>query len=324
MTFPYQLLCGLAFFGLFQCLAQEHSYRCPPCASDCHSTLYNDPGVCPVCNMNLVKVTPSQYEGYTKEEVLIKNGAIELNAAYYSPINQDKMKAVLIIVHGSAPSTYEDVGYYTRIGTKLGMSVLAFDKRGVGKSGGTYEYFTVKGSKEWFNLLASDVLACLSWLKDRPELQQAKFGLLGGSQAGWIMPLAASQTKDIDFIIIGEGVSVSAGEEHYFSELTGDGDENGMSIQEAHRKLQDFDGEKGFDPRNILRNMETKALWFLGTKDPVIPVDATLEGLKRINNPNFKVVVLPDGNHNFKNTKTGEPYNLIDFIEPWLIEIGVL
>ena len=319
----YKIIVVFLVLGALGFNLTDKTYRCPPCESNCHSIVYDNPGICPVCDMALVEIKHHQFDGYQKREVTIKNGDIALNAAYYSPANQGKIRAALIIVHGSAPSTYEDVSYYTRLGTKLGMAVLAFDKRGVGKSSGTYEYFTVEGSNEWFDLLASDVLACLTWLKSEPELRNAKFGLLGGSQAGWIMPLAASKTQNVDFMIIGEGVSVSAGEEHYFSQLTEDGGENGISIQEAHKKLQNFNGERGFDPRNILKDMDAMALWFLGTNDPVIPVDATLETLNQIDNPNFKVVLLPDGDHNFRNTRTGETYNLIDFIEPWLVEIGV-
>ncbi len=313
------------FFWFLSCIhGQNKTYRCPPCASDCHDKVYHEPRVCPVCNMELITDPHSEYEGYQKEEVRIFNDSIVLNAAYYSPIHTEELKAALIIVHGSAPSTYEDVSFYTRLGTQLGMAVLAFDKRGVGKSSGTYEYFNVSRSEAWFNVLASDVLACVEWLKSRPELEKAKLGLLGGSQAGWIMPLAASKSNHVDFIIIGEGVSVSAGEEHFFSQLTGDGNENGISIQDAHEKLKNFDGKRGFDPRSILEKLQTNTLWFFGTNDPVIPVDASIDELNHLNKSNFKVVLLPNGDHNFVNTQTNKRYDLISYIKPWLIQIGVL
>lgn len=315
----------LGFFWLLSCAhGQNKTYRCPPCASDCHNQTFEQPGTCPVCTMELITEQQSKYDGYTKEEVRIVNDSLALNAAYYSPINPKEIKAVLVIVHGSAPSTYEDVSFYTRLGTQLGMAVLAFDKRGVGKSGGTYENFSVSGSEKWFNLLASDVLACVKWLKSRPELQKAKLGLLGGSQAGWIMPLAASKSTNIDFIIIGEGVAVSAGEEHFFSQLTGDGDENGISIEEANKKLKDFDGERGFDPKAILEQLNIPVLWFLGTNDPVIPVDATLSELNRMDKSNFTVQILEDGDHNFMNTRTNERFNLLFYIKPWLQKLNAL
>ncbi len=274
--------------------------------------------------MPLIKITNTEFKGYGKEEVVIQNGAVRLNAAYYTPLNKSEIQGVLVVVHGSAPSTYEDVTYYTRIGTKLGMAVLAYDKRGVGKSEGRYQFFSVEGSEKWFNLLASDVLACVSWLKHRPELGKAKLGLIGGSQAGWIMPLAASKNNNIKFMVIGEGVAVSAGEEHYFSQLTGDGDVNGLTIAEAHSKLQYFNGSKGFNPRSVLKNLRAKTLWILGTEDPVIPVDATINELERISNPNFQIQLLEYGNHDFVNTKTGKSYDLLDYLAPWLTEIGVL
>ncbi|WP_211341817.1 prolyl oligopeptidase family serine peptidase [Ulvibacterium marinum] len=314
---------ALVYLGLIQ--AQHTTgYRCPPCNSNCHTVQYENPGDCPVCAMPLIKITNTQFKGYDKEEVVIQNGGIRLNAAYYTPQNNSEIQGVLVVVHGSAPSTYEDVTYYTRIGTKLVMAVLAYDKRGVGKSEGRYQFFSVDGSEKWFNLLASDALACVSWLKNRPELGKAKLGLVGGSQAGWIMPLAASKNDTIKFIIIGEGVAVSAGEEHYFSQLTGDGDVKKLTIAEAHSKLQYFKGAKGFDPRSILKNLKTKTLWILGTKDPVIPVDATINELKRINNPNFQIQLLEYGNHDFVNTKTRKSYDLLDYLVPWLTEIGVL
>jgi uncharacterized protein len=197
------IACSIAY-------SQDHKYYCPPCPSDCHKEQYEEPGKSPTCGMQLVERTVDSFDGYEKISVKIKSGDISLNAAYYSPIIKSTANASVVIVHGSAPSTYDDVAYYTSIATKLGMSVLAFDKRGCGESDGEYQYFTVDGSKAWFNLLAQDVNACLKWLKDQPEINGQKIGLFGGSQAGWIMPLVASQNATVSFIISGEGATVSA------------------------------------------------------------------------------------------------------------------
>jgi hypothetical protein len=318
-TISNRLLAIFVFLSISCSFGQKNQYRCPPCPFDCHNGFFDQPGQCPVCQMELVKVTPSEYDGYTKEELYIinKKDSISLNAALYLP-EDNKIQGILIIAHGSAPTTYEDVSYYIKLGTKLNMGVLAFDKRGVGKSTGEYESFTVERSQEWFDLLASDVVSAIEWVKTRSDLNTSKVGLLGGSQAGWIMPLAASQSKDVDFIIIGEGVSLSAGEEHYFSQLTGDGSGQGISIHEADKLLQNFKGEKGYDPREILKKLQVKTLWILGTSDPVIPVDATIRVLKELDNPNFRIEILKYGNHDFVNVETGESYNLVPLIESWL------
>jgi len=274
--------------------------------------------------MELVSRKNAVYENYLMRSVKIKNEDVELNGAYYVPEGVHANLAAVVIVHGSAPDTYEDVAFYTRLATKLRMAVLAFDKRGAGESSGKYQQFTVEGSIDWFALLASDVVAWTQWIKGQPEIDKSKIGLLGGSQAGWIMPLAAAQDTAIRFIISGEGVSVSAGEENFFSQLTYDGGPNGMAIQKADEKLKNFEGPFGFDPRYVLSKLDANMLWFFGTEDPVIPVDASLRELKKINNDHFKVVILPHGNHNFRNVQTGERYDLAPYIKPWLERLGIL
>lgn len=305
--------------------SQKGEYYCPPCPSDCHNERYEKLGACPTCDMQLIKNRTSEsFEDYKKQDLKIASGDITLNAAYYSPVNGTTTNAAVVIVHGSAPTTYDDVGLYTDMATKLGMSVLAFDKRGCGESGGVYEYFTVEGSKEWFDLLALDVIACLNWLKNQSEIDAHKIGLLGGSQAGWIMPLVASKDTTASFIISGEGPAISAGEEAFHSDLTGDGSGEGLSIDKADKKLKLFNGEPGFDPKPILKNLSTKILWFFGTKDDVIPVNASIEVLNDMNNKNYKIVILPNGDHNFRNIETGVRYDLTVQIEPWLKQIGIL
>ena len=138
------------------------------------------------------------------------------------------------------------------------------------------------------------------------------------------MPLSASKNPVVDFIITGEGAAVSAGEEAFHSDLTGDGSGNGIPIKEADKKLKMFDGERGFDPRNILENLNAKTLWIFGTMDDVIPVDASIEALNKINNDNFEIIILPNGDHNFYNVETEIRYDLTKYIEPWLIKIGIL
>lgn len=297
-----------------------NSYVCPPCPFGCDDEVYDRPGTCHVCQMELVKQQEAEYQDYVKSTFFIPNGDVQIYAAYYMPMHKKNIKGAILVSHGSAPTTHEDVGYYTKLATQLGMAVLTYDKRGCGKSTGTYESFEVARSQVWFEMLSSDLLACLNWLEGREELTGKKIGLFGGSQAGWIMPLAASKTDKMDFMIIGEGVSVSAGEEHYFSELSGDGNESqsNLSILESDRKLLDFEGELGFDPRGILKKLPVRTLWFFGSNDPVIPVDASLRTLNALNNPNFDVQILEYGDHNFMNTKTGNRHDLLEYIRPWL------
>jgi hypothetical protein len=51
-------------------------------------------------------------------------------------------------------------------------------------------------------------------LSKQQGIDPERIGLIGGSQAGWIMPLAASQEPLVRFIIAGAGVPLSAGAEN--------------------------------------------------------------------------------------------------------------
>jgi pimeloyl-ACP methyl ester carboxylesterase len=85
------------------------------------------------------------------------------------------------------------------------VAVLGYDKRGVGESTGDWNAAS-------FDALAGDVVAAFEYLKTRPDIDASQIGLLGISQAGWIMPLAAVRAKDMAFLISISGAGVSAAE----------------------------------------------------------------------------------------------------------------
>jgi hypothetical protein len=76
-------------------------------------------------------------------------------------------------------------------------------ERGVGESTGDWNTAS-------FDDLAGDVVAAFEYLKTRRDIDQAQIGVLGISQAGWIMPLAAVRAKDLAFLISISGAGVPA------------------------------------------------------------------------------------------------------------------
>ena len=83
--------------------------------------------------------------------------------------------------------------------------MLGYDKRGVGESTGDWNAATYED-------LAGDAISAVEYLKTRRDIDAAQIGLLGISQAGWIMPLAAIRTKDIAFLISVSGAGIPASE----------------------------------------------------------------------------------------------------------------
>src|SRR5947208_3248538 len=132
------------------------------------------------------------------------NGAVELAGTLIRPNVAGKHPAV-ILVHGSGPESRDYVLPFARFLVRRGMAILAYDKRGVGGSTGDWNTAS-------FDDLAGDVVAAFRYLKTRRDIDAGQIGLLGVSQAGWIMPLAAVRATDMAFLISVSGAGVPAAE----------------------------------------------------------------------------------------------------------------
>lgn len=139
-----------------------------------------------------------------QEDVRFSNGTIQLAGTLISPNTGGKHPAV-ILVHGSGAENREFILPFARFLVRHGMAILGYDKRGVGGSTGDWNTAS-------FDELAGDVLAAFEYLKMRPDIDSGQIGLLGVSQAGWIMPLAAIRAKDIAFLISVSGAGITAEE----------------------------------------------------------------------------------------------------------------
>jgi uncharacterized protein len=240
----------------------------------------------------------------------------------------------VVLVHGSGEITGRHLmdGPGRRL-IELGFVVLAYDKRGVGQSTGEYEMIGPSNSVRMFDLLAADALAGVDALRRRSDVDAARIGLVGFSQAGWIAPLAASRSRDVAFLVIVSGPAVSVGEEIAYSRLAGEdpGSEQGVADADIERRMREFKGPPGYDPLPVLKTLATPSLWILGEKDRSIPLAKTvtiLTDLARTRGRPISVHVIPGVNHELMKPSTGRarasgaPANP-DFwrpIEAWLRE----
>ncbi|HAC90201.1 MAG TPA: alpha/beta hydrolase, partial [Planctomycetaceae bacterium] len=78
------------------------------------------------------------------------------------------------------------------------IGVFVYDKRGTGRSDGKYT--------QNFHLLADDAVAAMSEARRLAGDRASEFGFEGGSQAGWIIPLAAHKSQP-DFQVIAYGLA---------------------------------------------------------------------------------------------------------------------
>lgn len=83
--------------------------------------------------------------------------------------------------------------------TRNGIAVLRVDDRGIGGS----DTGSLSATSENF---AEDVLAGVSFLKQRKEIDPKMIGLIGHSEGGMIAPMVAARSKDVAFIVLLAGL----------------------------------------------------------------------------------------------------------------------
>ncbi len=262
------------------------------------------------------------------EQVRIPSRGAELAATISLPRWGSGPFPAIVTVHGSGPRSAQDSRIVWRNLVPEEMVVLTYDKPGVGESTGRFEEVRTETSEQQLRGNADDVLACLEVLKKHPLVDPKRVGLFGGSQAGWIIPLAADVRKDIPFSVILSGPATSYGIEMYYSSLTGEGQRAGagLSADEIEQRLNSYNGLAGYEPLSVLARSTMHTLWLFGERDIDIPARRsamTLRELQRRGAP-FTVKVYPNGNHNLEDYETGKELDLWPDIINWLRERQVL
>ena len=115
----------------------------------------------------------------------------------------DTGRPLVVLVHGSE-KTSAIGSIYAYMLAAQGVSVFVFDKRGTGASEGEYT--------QNFELLADDAAAALAQARHVAAGRFGRAGFFGGSQGGWVAPLAATRSQ-ADFVAVGFGLVVSPIEE---------------------------------------------------------------------------------------------------------------
>jgi uncharacterized protein len=182
------------------------------------------------CTQRGLVERPSEKRGTSEETVRIASGDITLTGTLVLPEGSQPHPAV-ILFHGSGPQK-RDL-FTARWFAAEGIAALAYDKRGVGESGGDFR-------KVPFMKLCDDGLGAIKYLKSRKEIDAKRIGVWGLSQGAWLGPLAASRSADVAFVIAVSGPGVSPGEQmivYYANELREQGvDEDDVREASAVRR----------------------------------------------------------------------------------------
>lgn len=226
------------------------------------------------------------------DEGFFTNGAVRLHYSLDIPRGVEN-PPLIILGHSSGRVTIDVNHRYALPLVQRGVAVMRFDKRGVGESDGEY-------SRRFDNLpvLGSDMAAAVDFIRDDPRIDGSRIGLMGHSQAGWVVPNAAARSSDVAFIILLAGPTVT-GHQHNFWDATAD--DESLSVDELDALLRDFEPPAGdYDPRPDLEALSIPGLWIFGAEDRIIPSRRSAEILGELADSmgkDFTVVTYPGVGH---------------------------
>lgn len=113
---------------------------------------------------------------------------------------QGDVKAIVVSVHGSERWSGRTGDRLQRLLPASGIGVFVYDKRGTGLSEGEYT--------QDFEILSGDAIRAMEEARRLYGAGDARFGYFGGSQGGWVAPLATAKAG-ADFVIAAYGLAES-------------------------------------------------------------------------------------------------------------------
>lgn len=260
------------------------------------------------------------------ENVEFNSAGVTLAGTVFKP--QCPSYAAVVLVHGSGQETR--MVEMASLLARNGIAVLTYDKRGVGNSGGVYagpEVGTNNIDAANLNLLASDASAAANALLTNLSVShKAPLGLMGFSQAGWIIPITAGKNHKISFMVLFSGPVVTTPQQLRFQFYT----QGNASFWETHTEAEarehirsDADRYRftSTDPRDALARLRVPGLWLFGGKDIQIPVHLSIEHLDSLRSQGkpYEYRLFPQLGHNTAFSNSPEP---LDVAIKWIRTIS--
>jgi len=137
------------------------------------------------------------------EEVRFSSNKFEIVGNLYLPVKDGK-SALGIWIHGDGPDLrtgrFPSTSFFNTF-LDNGYAYFRYDKPGSGDSKGSFSDSLL------FKERANIVNTAIEVLKKHPQIDSTRIGLVGSSQAGYVIPLVLTMRNDIAFII---GLSLPA------------------------------------------------------------------------------------------------------------------
>ncbi len=199
-----------------------------------------------------------------QEEITFTNGSVTISGTLVLPASQPPHPVIIFAAGGSSYGTREMFRHLAEFFALHGVAGLIYDKRGLGRSTGDW-------LRAGFNDLADDALAGVRLLKTRADIDARHIGLMGASQSGWIVAVAAARSPDVAFIISQSGSGVGVEEQELYrgeAWLRADGFSEGDirdAVKFIRQRYQCAVTGEGWDALAELEREASQKSWFAYT-----------------------------------------------------------
>ena len=168
---------------------------------------------------------------------------------------------IVVLIHGAERDSALQSYSLQRELASQGIGVFAYDKRGTGQSSGRYS--------QNYLMLATDAIHAMREARRLAGKRTSRIGYQGGSQGGWVAPLAA-RIEPVDFVIVSFGLAVSPIEEDReaidFDMRRAGFDQDvrrkARSVADATAVIIQSNFTEGFDQLEALKQQYGKEPWF--------------------------------------------------------------
>jgi uncharacterized protein len=180
----------------------------------------------------------------------------------------DEPVPIVVLVHGAERTSALMFYSLQRQFASAGIGVFAYDKRGTGASGGRYS--------QNYLLLATDAIHAAREARRLAGARAGRVGYQGGSQGGWVAPLAA-RIEPVDFVIVSFGLAVSPIDEDreaiaFDMERAGFGPEvmaKAMEVSDATAALVLSNFTEGYEAIEAVKRKYGNEPWFASVRGNV-------------------------------------------------------
>jgi uncharacterized protein len=257
----------------------------------------------------------AQSTEFTIQDVKFESEGITLAGSILKPKHPF---AAVVIVHGSDPVKRE-MAFAKRL-AKEGIAVLTYDKRGVGESGGVYVGPSVGTNNidtTNLNLLSGDANEAVKTFRTYLKDKKTPVGLVGFSQAGWIIPNTASKNSQIDFMVLFSCPTITTLEQLRFQFYTNGNNKfwENHTDADAREHIKNDPDKYQFtatDPKISLNTLSIPGLWLFGEKDIQIPVKLCIEQLNtfKVQGKPFEYALFSTLGHNTSSDSDTTPFDI--------------